>query len=1263
MVLINNIEFRIYDQDTINSIIDRIAYNFNTLSKYIYIDKKNDTIEYFKTSTNNIIVINLVDIIMESNNIEELVTNISKYNINNEVKTDLIIYWLIFKQFLEIEEIGLEYKNLVLLELENQIKTIENIKIDVYNIWNNKVTVKKNILELIDKNKKKVEEYKDFFSKLEEIVPVKNSKFELESMDLYYTCAIEDLNNLELFNIIHLNNQIPFASFNNFYKILKDFLPYKSWAYTFEDEIILKILKKKKINEGMIEFLNKEDTPDSEIDNIYGTVFISIEGEPGEQVIKIRTPIEESEHNINYKEQLKYISEVLFGENKSNYLKGEPTIIEDRIKGIFYIPNQQLDEYVFSDLVMNNFLIANLLYIDESDKVTKEKNNIYIHFKDELLGEIGANITEKYARKNDPYLRGKDILNDFKLGSYYIRVKISRSETRKSVDNFINIFCKIMGIYNEERNNIINFYKKYIPTFGERQVEQIEEPKKIMLKNIDPQLFITDYSTKCQNQPIIIDDSEVEEYKAEGKQVMRYPATENEGLIQRNYVCVDNKKNKFIYPGLLNNDLSNADIAPYLPCCYTTDHSKIAGSNYRQYFFDDPPKQIKTLSQQSLIQGKSFVGKISKSNRGIIRREDGKLPDNLNNYLNEIQPTEGYVFLRRGFFDTNCSFLNCILEALGLEIIQQLEDIDSTLAYLNNLREKLSDYASICKQTLYDYSIEEIKEKIINPQEYFNPEYFIPLLEYYFNCNIYVFKRTKNSNDANLIIPRHTHFYYKYQDTTKNKNILIYEHRGSKSDQKLYPRCELIIRWKENTRENIDSYFTRNSTISIKILDLFNKLNNGYIFPINKILQPTYIKNINKVEINENIILIEQGIDFIGKCRLINLKYKDIFFSIFTTPIPPLELSIIDNWIPHRIDIKNFKEIIEIMNIQITHQKINKEKNMIEGFIGKWKNILICIPVNDSLNNNLYQSNNFDKLDINNDFIYPINNNSELYIFNKNKKLSRYIISYLLWLFSKYINVNNLQEIIKNGETNNSSEIENLLINFQKENISIISNFKYKNVSRIFSMNSGIMFENKLVIKSEETLKRLLYILRIEIKETKKIINYWKRQTIEKYFIDVSDFDYNNNQIVLQGQESIKQWILEYNLKYELSDKNQIKIEQKEPYFFQNILISPDIFIAQNTNKLIKAYIIGKTWIKEGYNCGYNCGYKSDDNNGDGDDNFDNILSKEELVNMNFTLWIYKNKKDIQKYIYGFIDEYTNKINILGYKDNNDNDLYTVLLK
>jgi hypothetical protein len=93
-------------------------------------------------------------------------------------------------------------------------------------------------------------------------------------------------------------------------------------------------------------------------------------------------------------------------------------------------------------------------------------------------------------------------------------------------------------------------------------------------------------------------------------------------------------------------------------------------------------------------------------------------------------------------------------------------------------------------------------------------------------------------------------------------------------------------------------------------------------------------------------------------------------------------------------------------------------------------------------------------------------------------------------------------------------------------------------------------------------------------------------ETMENYYIDLTDFDQFQFQVIIQGEKALENWVNDNNTNYKLHDTIQPGIS--ETYFFKNSLVSDYILLAQNTNSIQKALKISKVWSKEGYNIGGN---------------------------------------------------------------------------
>ena len=387
-------------------------------------------------------------------------------------------------------------------------------------------------------------------------------------------------------------------------------------------------------------------------------------------------------------------------------------------------------------------------------------------------------------------------------------------------------------------------------------------------------------------------------------------------------------------------------------------------------------------------------------------------------------------------------------------------------------------------------------------------------------------------------------------------------------------------------------------------------------------------------------IPISQAFDTYGKVRIINFVYNsEEYISMLTSPIQPLPLDEKNLSIIYKTNINTALNFVKELNISITKQVIDNNENLIEiyGIIG---NINISIPIefgNRKIENIDYViiKNNIE-LDVEETLInlsYTENTISSIEQYNKYKKLSRYITQYIFWLYSKYLkesDIKNFEDIISYENMND----------FKIKYIDIQEGYVYEEVPKTFSMNNSLLVDNKLIIKSEETLKRLFYILKLSIiRNVNEIINYYNKKVIDNYYLDISDFDKYNFQVILEGVDSIDKWINEHN-KVKNILYNRIQVEKINPYFFKNQLIDNNIYIAQNTDSLQKAMNISLIWNKYKYNSGYE--------------------SQEEELNYEFILYSYTNFKNIKMYnIDGEENNYN--IKIIGYKFN-DKGMYTVLL-
>ena len=1171
MVLINgNIEIKVYNLDTLQTFLNRVSSNLQTIPKYLYFPNGIPKIEDLQTME-NIEVIDLLDILKRAR-LDFLA--LYKYIENKYQQQNLSLYLDIFLPFLvfnkTLSNTSKETLSSFLLVLSEKIgerslidkSKLENLE-SIY--FQNKSQIKESIEQRIEANV--VQANKDLLlvTQLERVsVGVEHTNFELEKVNIDMELDIKNMSIIEIFNSITLDEYVPFATVNNYFKILKDFLPIEDWDVSLENIINFKVLQKPTLLDA------------KHMD--YMDIYLSFSDDLENKKVNISLALNIGKQYLNDLDEL-IIKRFFKCLNKLGNISVLNTI-ESSVNGVFYFPKYTVNKYILSDLIMNNPIFSSFMSVDESDKATKKKDSLYIHFYNEELGEIAFNVTDKIAIRNDANLKNKDISETFKIGEKYTRVKISYADSYEAVEKFQSLLSKLFVIYTENYKDIENFYKQFIPDLFDTQEVAVIEDKKMKLKDIAPEIFVTGFPSKCPYKPTIISDDEVLAAQNEGKIVMTYPKP-GEGFISRNYICEHTKAK---YPGLRENPLKNKDVVPYLPCCYVKNHTTSPGSLYRHYFFDEEIKE-KIPQQQDII----------KTNKFVEKDKFGMLIGDIRKLFEIFSDSNQHLSLRKGVSNTKSSFLECVLEAVGDDILD-IEENDDREQYLTDIREEIGSDTQLCataKQEMYDYTMEQIQEYITDSEQYLDPRYVISLLENRYNCNIYVFNRY-GFKSGTMVKPRYLQNYYRFTTDSERKNIFIYEHLGSTSDHAKYPRCELIVKWTVGTENQISPDYDSEEVIVQKVREIYNNLLKSYSLNVENTQAFFPLKLTNEMS---------QSFDSFGKTRMITVNHNSTQFSLLLKGIPSLKLQESNNIIPIVADYENAIEFCKSYNIAIT----GRTKQELLCVLG---NISITIPIT----NGQEETDSIPMISIE-EQQFPKNKNSALSNYNKYKKLSRYILEYVYWLFSKYI-------------VDFDGNIEEQIVPFVDSNIVIIPDFEYKDVTKTFSYDSSLMKDNKLVVKSKETLKRLIYSLRLAIRNNRnKIKSYHTFTSLENFYLELSDFDQYPYQVIIYGENSVNKWLANQKCVHRLN--YSIQLTSIQPYFFKNQNIDDNIYLLQNTNDLNKAKQIVVSWVTNGYNL--------------------SIDAEENMDSLEFTFYNFISQNKIDKYLVkGQKNNYDMKI--LGYK-------------
>jgi hypothetical protein len=1180
MPYINGKQIKTYDLDTIDSFKIRIASLLNTLPEYLYFMNES-SLSNFHNEETDIRVTDLLVLIKDSAvknlSITDLIDNILEINKNINIKNSVLPIWFAYNktlidQYKASGELSLQSViNLIILKQIKNIDTSYYIK----EIFKSNELNLKQLQDKIQKNKILDEENKKRFEYMYKTNECKYTNFDVEyvvsSLTLESTKVDTRLSLLELFNECILTTHVPFVTTQHFYKITNEFIPPDNWIESTDNSLILKVGSKNRLER---------------VENYTDTIIKVDESITAEIMIYTNT----IEGNVSKDE---YTNRFL------NVFKSVDLVVkeskESKVSGLFYFPNKKINKYIFSDLVMNDYLFNSFIKIDEHEGASKNKTYLFIQFYHPNTGLIKANMTQKISNKsNQPVNEDKRLFQD---KSYYISVKIKEAVNSKSVLLFQTILGKLLTIYDEKSKDIIKFYSEYIKDFEEDEEEDQHQEEETVKKisEVAPEIFVSNYTRNCPpaRMPIAMTEESINIAKKQGNSFIKFPRDipesktirlSTDGVNQNSYIC---NTPPYKYIGLTKNKLKNADKYPYVPCCFKTDQTN--KPKYLDYY----------KGQEKVVLDKTKDKDVIKTYKMLDADRFGQMPPNIDSLFTFMYPNQTHEYIRKGVFKNEHSFLNCVMEAKNHKNILSITDKEEREVILVRYRQQQfanKKLVALCRQEMYDYSEDKIINMLKDPHEYLDPKLFIHLLEDYFECNIFIFTKSNIFSDGEMILPRHSQAYY------KNKNnypcIYIYENLLEK-------QCELIVKYSIVKKEDPQYLFDYDDSKNVR--HFFSKLRESYSLD----------KHIKEIKFPLPYNILSQYIDSYGKTRIVNITFRDNKLSLITSPIQPIKAEETKKQSVYKIPLTLVLDFLYQLNITLYSQTVvNDLLYQINFTLG---NVKISIPIEET--------KKLDNIEEEKDLSFNNNTFSALEQYNKNKKIARYLMEYTIWLYSKYLHDTNINE-----PTNEN------IITFAKTFFLINTDFKYGFISKTFTLDSPLMENGLIVVHDIDTIKRLIYYLRLCIqRNTKNVIQYYSKTFIQNYYVDITDFNKHSNQIILFGDESIQNLINENNIKYTIN--NYIQIGLNIPYFFKNKLIDNKVYLAQNSTSIEKAYDIATTWNTDGYNKG---------------------IFAENRKPVSFNLYSYTSAYNIKKHSIKTTSS-SQDIKILGYKIE-DKPYYTVLL-
>lgn len=442
-----------------------------------------------------------------------------------------------------------------------------------------------------------------------------------------------------------------------------------------------------------------------------------------------------------------------------------------------YVPNVDLDRVVMAEIITNNKQISQLVFISELTQTFSKKRGTIIYYDPAHIVEDPLNKRSKHILKLSVKLTTDNQL----------MIDITRATSTSHIMAFVKILNVIFTVYINQYDDLLDIYKRMTGHSGkplkkkkvEKQVKLKEKGVRIKaLQNADP--FIrgffaddTDYTTSCQKnyQPYLLnngnaaDEAQVKgivdkKFNGNMNKVLEFP--EDSGYW---FACEprekDDKYPDFIWPYLKTIKNKKGRPEYEAPCC----------------------AKINKYGKGGAKKKPASTGYIQAMNKNTREGRCAIVPFNLQRILRLVDVPRITVNLRSnidsvvrcGVVHSLDSVLMCMEKFRRKLGPMELFKYDSSVVRKKLVKFLKPDIFAYCRQEMYDSTIEEIKDELMDAQLYINPLKYVSLLELYYGCVITYFYYSRDDAEGSMIIPRYKniHIHRDYIDSDLPRLVIL----------------------------------------------------------------------------------------------------------------------------------------------------------------------------------------------------------------------------------------------------------------------------------------------------------------------------------------------------------------------------------------------------------------------------------------------------------------------------------------------------------
>ena len=1071
-------------------------------------------------------------------------------------KDDITVTNQIYSKFFDKESMKMQIK-LAYVESFLRIPYIQNFIIELKKFLkisvSNEINKILNLLSTVNNNIKKlqneIEEINNYNRRFMDIQPLPSETLEDIGQIVEFEVDTENHSTGSIFNNLELNLEYSLATYKDFYKIhinnkiimnnnnnnnnsdliifRYDEKRYKRKFQTaINEDIEIHISNKKK---GIkIQVLLRQDSSISTIEDLF--IFLKIKPE---------------EVSIKKSNTIGYIGNTKIQNNKPEGYRGNWASFQRPI---------------LANLIMNNNFFRKFLLVNDSDKISRDNNILYLYFNYESRNSGPTIKVGGWNKLSSRFGILTAVINPIlENGNDYVNIKILRSDNKENVLIFLEILGKLLQEYNELLDSEIKEFQTYIPKYRPYSViEQTGSSKKDKLQTLRPDIFVKSiYPKSCQSNnhpPIIFNKQQAE--AVDSSRILKFPdrpiTIKNKVYQPDFYYCYDNT---YKYPGLIKMNLQGNE-HPFdgiAPCCYKEDHTdknEQALNNFHKL------REANTKIDDKEIQIKPTPYFLRSDKRVIMTMgQRAMIPQKINKFLLNIDPSKKYYRIGLDKLWHNSSLIGCC------EYIRQQKNNEKILPKQMNLRYEISKIPlEIISQENYNVDLANVFENLVNINAPLDVRNYLSLINEFYQINILVLDM-----DGNFVLPNSL-YSFKPNLLLKEPLLLLLENNG------VY---EIIASQKQqinDKQEEIEYYicknFSNNNIISKQWFYIYNQIYSNYVN--NGILNDTTTIIMNFLNsLNKNIDT--QILSGNGQCRAVVIE-NILLFSLQL--FKPLSVKVCRKTeIPLKENILEFIKYLETQNVEIEEKRYNQ-------YSLYYLNKMFVIPC-INLENNINDEIEAQLLS----FLSIFDNENTFHRIGNMKQYTNIILDYLLIAYSKF---HKLTNELKQKQV--ISDLDQIINVFIETCIEWTNNIEYSDNYSCFIKGNNTIYndmENKLYIP-KQLEKNIQYILKWHISNNSNInniissnelYNYYNHcyqfKTIKDNILQKSNYKTNienyskyyqfpNNKLILFNHYDFLATYFMYqgesdNIYIFFFIKNSIQIEQKvtsivESYFSTGIL-------------------------------------------------------------------------------------------------------------